>query len=340
MNKILSEFHIEMDLLKHYIDFQNSSYKNQSKIEKNNPNSVLKSLTISKIKQFDFNSHIISIYGAYEHFIEQLITKYLEEICAITTNFNSLPEEIQKNNLNKTLEILKQLDYRKNKNLRPEKLIEILHKNLNENSSVLNLDAFKNHSANFRISVLDNYFTEIGIKNISSLVRQYEPLKSYLENSISDFSSKKSVIIFQIIEHICDLRNDIAHGVNNIQLVNKTILFDYIDFMKIFAESLYELVNSNYLSKIYELNNNEIEIINVFNKEILCFNTKGKIINKQTKILVKSENHFPSVFYANILDIQHNKESILNTTFNDNIDIGIKVDKKIKDTMKFKLCLK
>ncbi len=340
MNKILSEFHIEMDLLKHYIDFQNSSYKNQSKIEKNNPNSVLKSLTISKIKQFDFNSHIISIYGAYEHFIEQLITKYLEEICAITTNFNSLPEEIQKNNLNKTLEILKQLDYRKNKNLRPEKLIEILHKNLNENSSVLNLDAFKNHSANFRISVLDNYFTEIGIKNISSLVRQYEPLKSYLENNISDFSSKKSVIIFQIIEHICDLRNDIAHGVNNIQLVNKTILFDYIDFMKTFAESLYELVNSNYLSKIYKLNNNEIEIINVFNKEILCFNTKGKIINKKTKILVKSENHFPSVFYANILDIQHNKESILNTTFNDNIDIGIKVDKKIKDTMKFKLCLK
>ena len=83
MNRILSEFQMEMDLLKHYIDFQNKSYKNQSKIEKNNPDSVLKSLTISKIKQFDFNAHIISIYGAYEHFIEQLITKYLEEVCSI-----------------------------------------------------------------------------------------------------------------------------------------------------------------------------------------------------------------------------------------------------------------
>lgn len=337
MNKILSEFHIEMDLLKHYIDFQNRSYKNQSKIEKNNPESVLKSLTISKIKQFDFNSHIISIYGAYEHFIEQLVTKYLENICVISTTYNSLPEEIQKNNLNKTLEILKQLDYRKNKNLRPEKLVEILHKNINENSSILNIDAFKNHNANFRISVLDNYFTEIGIKNISSLVRQYEPLKTYLENNISDFSSKKNVIIFQIVEHICDLRNDIAHGVNNIQLVNKTILFDYIDFMKSFAESLFELVNNNYLSKIYELNNDEIEIINVYNKEILCFNTKGKIIDKKKKILVKSENHYPTVFYANILDIQQNKISIHNTTLNNNVDIGIKLDKKIKDTMKFKL---
>ncbi|MBC5839741.1 MAE_28990/MAE_18760 family HEPN-like nuclease [Flavobacterium muglaense] len=338
MNNILSEFQIEMDLLKYYIDFQNRSYKNQSKIEKNNPESVLKTLTISKIKQFDFNSHIISIYGAYENFIEQLITKYLENICAIASSYNSLPEEIQKNNLNKTLEILKQLDYRKNKNIRPEKLIEILHKNINENSPVLNINAFMNHSANFRISVIDNYFTEIGIKNISSLVRQYEPLKSYLENNVSDFSSKKSVIIFQIVEHICDLRNDIAHGVTNVQLINKTILFDYIDFMKIFTESLYELINSNYLSKIYELNNNDVTVINIFNKEILCFNTRGKIIDKKTKILVKSENHFPSVFYSNILDIQLNKKSISTTNLNENVDIGIKVDKKIKDTMKFKLC--
>lgn len=338
MNKILSEFHKEMDLLKYYIDFQNSSYKNQSKIEKNNPDTVLKILTISKIKQFDFNSHIISIYGAYEHFIEQLIKKYLESICAITISYNLLPEEIQKNNLNKTLEILKQLDYRKNKNLKPEKLVEILHKNINENSPILNINAFINHSANFRMSVIDNYFTEIGIKNISSLVRQYKPLKSYLENNVSDFSSKKSAIIFQIVEHICDLRNDIAHGVTNVQLINKTILFEYIDFIKIFAESLFELINDNYLSKIYELNNNDIEIINVFNKEILCFNTEGKSIDKKTKILIKSENHFPSVFYANILDIQHNKESIPNTILNENVDIGIKVDKKIKNSMKFKLC--
>jgi len=340
MNRILSEFQIEMDLLKNYINFQNISYKNQAKIEKNNPHSVLKSLSISKIKQFDFNSQIISIYGAYEHFVEQLITKYLDEICSITTSFNLLPEEIQKNNLNKTLDIIKQLDYRKNRNLRPEKLIEINHKNINENSPVLNLDAFKNHNANFRISVIDSYFTEIGIKNISSLIRQYEPLKSYLKTNISDFSSKKSVIIFQILEHICDLRNDIAHGVDNIQLVNKSILFDYIDFMKTFATSLYEMINSNYLSKVYDLNIEEIEIINVYNKEILCFNTKGKIVNKKTRILVKSENHFPSVFYANILDIQHNNLSIENTVLKDYIDIGVQVDKKIKSTMQFKLCLK
>jgi hypothetical protein len=337
MRNILSEFQKEMDLLKLYIDFQNASYKNQSKIEKSKPDSVLKSLTISKIKQFDFNSHIISIYGAYEHFVEQLFVKYLNEICSVITSYDLLPEEIQKNNLNKTLEIIKQLDYRKNKNVKPEKLIEILHNNINENSSVINIDAFKNHSANFRITVIDTYFSEIGIKNTSSLIRQYEPLKSFLTINVSDFASKKNSIVFPILEHICDLRNDIAHGVNNVQLINKSILFEYIDFMKIFATSLFELINDNYLSKIYESNNNEIEVISIFNKEILCFNSKGKKIDRNTKILVKSENHLPNVFIANIKDIQHNNVSINNTEPNDNIDIGILVDKKIKNTMNFKL---
>lgn len=337
MDNILSEFQNEMDLLKYYIDFQNRSYKNQSKIEKTNPNSVLKSLTISKIKQFDFNSHIISIYGAYEHFVEQIFMKYLSEICSIIKDYDLLPEEIQKNNLNKTLEIIKQLDYRKNRNIKPEKLIEILHKNINENSSVLNIEAFKNHNANFRISVIDNYFSEIGIKNASSLIRQYEPLKNYLESNVSDYASKKNNIVFQILEHICDLRNDIAHGVNNIQLINKSILFEYIDFMKLFASSLYELINDNYLSNVYKYNNEEIEVIKIYNKEILCFNTKGKKIDKNSQILVKSDNHFPNLFIAKIIDIQHDNISINHTETNINIDLGIKVDKKIKNTMNFKL---
>ena len=103
------------------------------------------------------------------------------------------------------------------------------------------------------------------------------------------------------------------------------------------AESMYHLVNSSYLSKVYELNNDEIGVINVFNKEILCFNSGGRVIDRQTKILVSSENHFPKVFSARIIDLQHNKISINTTTLNVSIDIGVKVDKPIKDTMKFKL---
>lgn len=337
MNKILSEFINEMDLLKLYIEFQNESYRNQSKIEKLNANSKYDILTTAKIKQFDFNSHIISIYGSFEHFIEQIFSKYLKDISSISKSFESLPIEIQNNNLAKTLEILKQLDYRKNKNLKPEKLIEILHNNINLNAPTLNIEAFKNHSANFRIGTIDTYFAEIGIKNLSSLIKQYEPLKKHLEDSITDYSSKKSNIIFQILEIICDLRNDIAHGVQSIQLVNKNILFEYIEFIKIFAITLYEFVTDSYLEKVFSNLSEEIEVINVFNNHILCFNTKGKIISNDTIVIAYSENHFPKYFKLEIGEIQHNGISIEKTTLNHNIDIGIKVENKIKSNMIFKI---
>ncbi|PHR94586.1 MAG: hypothetical protein COA80_12745, partial [Leeuwenhoekiella sp.] len=86
-----------------------------------------------------------------------------------------------------------------------------------------------------------------------------------------------------------------------------------------------------------EIEEKEINVIDIFNKEILCFNSENFEIDKKSKLLVKSENHFPSVFYANILDIQYEKKSIERTKREDRIDIGIKVDKKIKKTMSFKL---
>lgn len=337
MNNILSEFIIEMDLLKLYIEFQNESYRNQSKIERLKAKSKYDILTTAKIKQFDFNSHIISIYGAFEHFIEQIFSKYLKDISLISKSFDTLPIEIQNNNLTKTLDILKQLDNRKNKNLKPEKLIEILHNNINLNAPTLNIEAFKNHNANFRIATIDNYFAEIGIKNLSSLIRQYEPLKKYLEDSITDYSSKKSNIIFQILEIICDLRNDIAHGVQSIQLINKNILFEYIEFIKIFAITLCEFISDVYLNNVFSTLNEEIEILNVFNNNILCFNTKGQVISKDTIIIAYSENHFPKYFKLQISEIQHNGLSIQNTTLNHKIDIGIKVNNKIKSNMTFKI---
>lgn len=339
MNNVLDEFHEEMDLLKIYIDFQDKSYRTQYTKEKDNPSLDLKSLNISKIKQFDFNSHIISMYGAYERFTEQLLVEYLNKLCALTTSYELLPKEIQNNNLNKTFGIIKYLGSRKTKDIKAEKLIETLHKNINENCSEINIEAFKNHTANFRISVIDSYFSEIGINNISSLIRQYEPLKSYLANDISDFSTQKNSVIFQILEHLCDLRNDIAHGVDNVQLIHKTILYDYIDFMKLFTESLYELINDRYLRLIYNQNEKEVKVIDIFNNNILCFNTNGNLITKDSKVLVSTVDFYPNFFIANILSIEHQRNSIDSTILNKADDIGISLDKRIKNSMSFKLVL-
>lgn len=232
---------------------------------------------------------------------------------------------------------MKQLEFRKNINIRAESLIETLHTNINKNSPVVNIEAFKNHNANFRVSVIDKYFSEIGIKSTSNSVRKYEPFKSYLDENISNSSLTKNSVVFQKLEHLCDLRNDIAHGVNNVQLLHKSIIFQYIDFMKLYCSSLSELVYDSYLSKVYETNNDKIDVIKIYNNSILCFNTKGTKINKRTKILIKNNNNYPSVIIANILSIQVNSDTIEETELKSSINIGVSLDKKIKANMSFKL---
>ncbi len=335
MDKILEGLIIELDDLKTYINFQSDSYKTQSKIEKSKQFSVFDLISVSKIKQFDFNSHIISAYGAYEHFIEQLLTKYLQLLSSKISNFDKLPKEIQTNNLSKCLEILKQIDFQKNKNIKKELIIEILHKNFNENCSSLNIEAFKNHSANFRIGTISSYFSEIGINNCTSLIKKYPPLKDYLDKTISDYSQKKDTIVFQIIEEICNIRNNIAHGVRNIQLLNKSILFDYIDFIKIFCSSLCALIKDKYYEHIYD-NLNEIEPINIYNNSILCFNTNSQNLDSKTKIIAFSRDTFPNYVELSVIEIQHDNVKI-ESTQHSKIDVGVLVNKKIRNTMRFRL---
>lgn len=337
MNSVLDNFLREMSLLKLYINFQDESYRNQYRIEQEDSNSEVRDLTIPIIKQFDFKSHIISIYGAYEHFVEQLLEKYLIEICLLFDKYELLPSEIKNNNLSKTLGMMKVLGHRKNKNLKAEDLIKVLHNNINNNISEINIEAFKVHTSNFRISSTETYFSGVGIKNISNIIRSYEPIKSHLSNNDSDYLTRESNITFQTLEDICDLRNDISHGVDNIQLIHKSILFENIEFMKIYTQSLYELVNDSFLKEKYELNEKNIDIINIYDNKILCFNTKREVITKDSKIIVKSENHYPNFFLADIIDIQFDKESIESTNLEESINIGVSLNKRIKDTMSFKL---
>ena len=337
MISILNEFKREMELLKLYIDFQNRSYANQAKIEQGQPDSILRDLTVSKIKQFDFNSHIISIYGAYENFVEQLLAKYLSLICSLIPNYRLLPDDIKKSNVKKSLEIIKNIDYRKNRNFKTEDLIETLHKNMSEDFSIVNIDAFKNHSANFKIAIVNSYFSEVGIKDVSNLVRNYEPLKTYVQDNIADASSRPNNIIFEKLEYICEIRNDIAHGVRSIELIDKSILFEHIDYMKIYCESLYELIQDSYFSTFYTEITEELDVIDIFNNKILCFHTKGKVISKNSKILVHSSSRTPQYFLANIKEIRHNNSVIDCTSEGDNIKIGISLDRRIKNTMKFKI---
>ena len=334
MNKILQDFTNEMEFLKKYMKLQKKSYSDYFK--SSSVPEDLKSLPIAKIKQFNFNSYIISIYGAYENFIEQMLSEYLKKLCTIVSNFSQLPEEIQKNNLVKTMDIIKKLEYPKYKHLKSDYLIEILHKNMNEDYPHLNIEAFKSHTANFKIGVIESYFSSIGINNLSKTITHYSPLKDYLENEYTDYQTLKNSIVFSKIDTICDTRNGIAHGVQSVQLLGETVLNEHIDFFILFSKSLLNILNDCFLEILFSLQSTVFNPIHVFQKDILCFNTNGINLNKNNQILVKRENgKYPKHSNLDILEIRKDNNPVDIIDDRNSIDISVKVSEEVNKKVNF-----
>lgn len=332
MNSILFEFVEEMQFLKKYMRLQKESYSFYFK--SSSVDEGLR-LPIAKIKQFNFNSYIISIYGAYENFIEKMMSEYLKKLCSIVTNYSELPNEIQKNNLIKTMDIVKKLDYPKYKHLKSASLIEILHKNMNQNNPFLNIEAFKSHTANFRIGVIDSYFSDVGIGNLSRKIINYSPLKEYLDDKYHDYQQIQNDIIFSEIDYICHTRNQIAHGVQSVQLLGETVLNSYIDFFILFSESLLKLLNDHFFELQFSLSNTTFTPINVYQKQIICFNTNGIKFNIHNKILLKKEDVFPKYYDAEILEIRKDFNPVDEIDCGDPMDISMKITVEVNKRVNF-----
>ena len=204
----------------------------------------------------------------------------------------------------------KKIDYPKYKHLKSASLIEILHKNIHQDNPFLNIEAFKNHTANFRIGVIDSYYADVSINNLSTQIINYSPLKEYLDDKYHNYQQIKNEIIFSDIDDVCNTRNQIAHGVQSIQLLGETVLNSYIDFFILFSESLLELLKDHFYDIQFSLNKSKFKAINVYQKNIIGFNTNGIKINMSNKVLLKKENVFPKYYSADILEIRENNNPV------------------------------
>lgn len=79
----------------------------------------------------------------------------------------------------------------------------------------------------------------------------------------------------------------------------------------------------------------ELNILKVFNNQIICFNTGGNVINKKSIIIIKKGNDKYEI--ASIESIRHNKVDIDCSTVNQNI--GCALTKTCKITFKYYLYL-
>lgn len=303
-------------------------------------------------KRYDYNSIIVSMYGLLEQYIQSLIREYLEALQKIVPSYSKLPEQVVNNHVAASFELIKQTEQSRYRGTNTKK--EIIHKLnsclSNPDQYRLNAEAFCHHTANFRSDVIDDFFRKVGISNImedtlenpnfGNLLKDLglNELRLDIEKTV-DRQEKEDRVkslkerAFTHLNDLAERRNDVAHGVPPSEVLDLDMLLDYLKYLDVFGNSIYDVLIQNLLHKEVVFFGTEIGKPTDVYKEgsVACIWSNKLQIKKDDFIVCQNANEFIA---GRILGIQIDDTEVNEVSSEKNIEIGLQADCKIKITHK------
>jgi hypothetical protein len=280
-------------------------------------------------KILEYNTIIISLYGYFENYIEEMIKAYISSIRNYSNYFQDMPQKIIDNHSELSAQLIQIKNLPKYQNI-----VSIDKVIINMNSCItgnpdfeINLNAYTYHTSNFRETSINEFFSKVGIDQISSIILKYPKFNEYLnENEIS-----KS-IAFNIINDIADRRNQVAHGsVDNI--LSTEILMDYINFCELYCETLYEVLFMSLLEHQISKNAHQ-RCLNspllVYGRNVVWFNVENLHLRVGDFVYAKTNNLAEPIRYGTVQSLLNSENVLLEEIKSEETcQIGIEVDFKV-----------
>jgi hypothetical protein len=358
MKNDMIEFNLKVENILKYIDLIEAEKKfirenrltiNQStqKVGCDYQDYIQKVSTLDK-RIINYNAIIISLYSAYESFVESIGLSYLKRLNQIVPSYNELPEKIKVNHIIYSSELILELNKSKYSALDEKKIINNLYNCVNFNSNYkINYESFVKRNTNLWVSTVNDIFSRLGINGICRKIAMTNLFKNYYANKEQiDFGQINSIIsqmeqekLFANINGLIEERNKVAHSWTDNTVNLSIIKDDYISFIKIFCESLYHVLEEQISEYEVMYKGKAInDIIDIYGNRIICFNSNKIKVKKGDKILIKKSEDIYS--YGIIESIKHNETDIDIVSNKEAIDIGIKVSTKVKDNYDYYLLIK
>jgi len=304
----------------------------------------LKNLSKSQIQ---YNAIIISLYGCFENYVDDLLSNYLSVVFENRKKYDDLPKSLKDKYRLKVGEYLSNPQRFKNWDI---EIIDVVHHYGDVLSSNFPTSIEKrllySHSANLHFDELINLFGSIGIDNsLEKICSSYE-LKDYFINDLgiddSDFKLKikraKSgyyqTDLFEPLETLVSQRNVVAHSWNDIGRVDEKYINNRIvGLLKCLALSILEMCLLELLPIVDRHDDcfDDVDPISVYNDHILCFNNQHKRICRGDLIIYSSNDRIKC---TKIKSIQKESVDIDSVDEKSAVDIGMCLTGKIKKTDK------
>jgi len=349
MKSTLNRFLNELEQLEYYVLLNNSigeiikyntldsdSEKIKRKLTKTK--SIISKLPFKKV--FEYNSVIVSMYGFFEKFIEDLLVSYLNTLCNYTPKYSDLPKIIIENHSLLSAQLIQNLKIPKYENESLISIITKLERCMVKDISDLNSAAFTDHSSNFRINTISEFFGRIGIKSLGTKIKKFPLFNDYL---IERFGSKINIeqtedsIIFNILSDLAQRRNDISHGsAGGTPILNSSIYPEYFEFLKYFSKTIYSILSDSLLEFECKRDFRNVKFEAIYNHNILCVEIQNGEIKIGDRILVQSELEKNTLYFERYIEeIQIEKIPVSAVIIDKPTKIGFKLNDRVKENQKF-----
>ena len=291
----------------------------------------------------DYAYCIITLYGVLENFNESIIKAYINAISNIAKRYLDLPEKMRVSHLSLTadLVLLMQRGQRKYDKITVEGLISNLNTCLNtENPIIINSDVFTQHTSNFRVDTINTFFSKVAVESLINKVKDEKQFVDYhvrynglIETDIANITDD---ILFAELNDIVQRRNEIAHGVENGDLLEISIIKQYVYFVEVLISSIYSVLIHEYEKFRFEhVKKNDLGIpIVVYDSSIICINSAGFDIHVNQTIYSFNETT-GHVKMGKIISIKEKDTFLEVVPATERKNIGIRVDFKAKDNCKY-----
>ena len=292
-------------------------------------------------KAFNYRSNIISLYGAFEHFVEELEKEYMGELLSISNSFSGLNDCIKSVYLSKWKDLSSRLSYAKFSHITERQLISTLYDSFIQDKASVLPECFLPNGGNYKHCIVSSLFKSLGLTDIDSKFPIYPPISNWLQNN--GLSDKNSDDQFEVLNDLVERRNEIAHGSESVSLLSDQNIIDISEFIKNYSLSLNSFLQDSLLSVIWtNMSSDKIRPVHIYKHAIAVFHISNiQVQVGEQIILMRPKGVYPKYSYVKVLEIHKEESGLIEkvdniSTSGKELVISIEFSEQISESTSFK----
>lgn len=289
-------------------------------------------------------SAIIVLYGALERYVEEAVSEYAGQLVVIHKEFQKLPKKLRAQHTLLTIDYLASLkDGRVRETEDISSVVATLHDCLiGKTPFRLNARAFSLRSSNMKLGRVREILGSLDIlfhgRRVLAAPNYAQFLSDIAGISVKDMSDSEVERTLDHIDELVVLRNDIAHGVTNLESIeDNNIVRERASKLNAFVSAINYILNCELLKRRLEMDQLlSIEgDIRVFGDNIMGFSWSSGRIRPGDILVMQPAKKGSDLRYGAIASIQIDNEEQEEVIGQEGLMIGVRVPFRVKENGRY-----